>query len=140
MAIQTGAHSHESFIVRHYSKPAAILSLSCIKHHAHQHLPRSACLRIFFLCNHEIVVENLCNITIRTVVWGKENKYILFYSILNRYPVPLFRIRNRIGSVCFWPTRIRMQICNDLSRIRILPLTSKKIKINHDFYCFVTSQ
>jgi hypothetical protein len=36
----------------------------------------------FYLCNHEIVVENLSNIIIRTVVWGKENKYILFYSIL----------------------------------------------------------
>ncbi len=66
------------------SKPAAILSLSCIKHHAHQHLPRSAFLRIFYLRNHEIVVENLCNIIIRTVVWGKENKYILFYSILTQ--------------------------------------------------------
>jgi hypothetical protein len=63
-------------------KPAAIFSPSCTKHHAHQHLPRSACLRIFYLCNHEIVVENLFNIIIRTVVWGKENKYILFYSIL----------------------------------------------------------
>ncbi len=26
----------------------------------------------YYLCNHEIVVENLCNIIIRTVVWGEE--------------------------------------------------------------------
>jgi hypothetical protein len=36
-----------------------------------------------------------------------------------------------VGSLCFWASTIR---------VRILSLTSKKIKINHDFYCFVTSQ